>query len=52
MIILDKCLNTSIWPINRTLKGNKSPGQSRPGRNAMKGYFVFYKAPGLEPYNP
>ena len=36
--------NSSIWPINRTLSGAITPGQSGPGALAMKGYFAFPKS--------
>ena len=29
--------NSSIWPINRTLSGATTPGQSGPGKNENKG---------------
>ena len=31
--------NSSIWPINRTLSGDTTPGQSEPGSNGDDGVF-------------
>ena len=30
-VFTDKCLKNSIWPIDRTITGATTPGQSGPG---------------------
>ena len=43
---------SSIWPIDRTLSGVTTPGQSELGAMAMKWYSAFPKAPALlEPHH-
>ena len=43
---------SSIWTIERTQLGAKTPGQSRPGDMALKGYSAFIEAPALpEPHH-
>ena len=44
-----KFLNRSIWPINWTLTGTTTMGQSGLGCNGNKGYSTFAKPPKLEP---
>ena len=44
--------NTSIWPIERTLSGATTIGQSGPGSNDYEGVLYIYpKALGLEPHH-
>ena len=51
MVILGKLLNSFIWPIDETLTGTRTPGQSWPGCNGKKKYLIFLKTPGLEPHH-
>ena len=52
--IIQFCISTqfsSIWPIDRTLSGATTLGQSGPGAMAIKGYSASLKAPELlEPH--
>ena len=43
-------LNRSIWPIDKTLKGSPTPGQSGPGSNGNEEVLYTSIAPGLEPH--
>ena len=40
-------LFSSIWPIDRTLSGATTPGESGPGSEAIKRYSSFPKPPAL-----
>ena len=43
---------SSILPIDMTLSGATTPGQSGPGRDSNDGYSAFSKAPALlEPHH-
>ena len=44
---LNISLNSSIWPIDRTLSGATTPARVDLGAIAMKGYSAFAKAPAL-----
>ena len=47
-----KGLNSSIWPIDRTLTGTTTLGQSGPESNGNdRLHSTFPKAPGLEPHH-
>ena len=39
---------SSIWPIDRTLSGAITPGQSEPRSDRNKGYSTYPKAPALQ----
>ena len=41
--------NSSIWPIDGTLTGTMTLGQSEPGSNSNERVLQFSKAPELEP---
>ena len=43
---------SSIWPIDRSLSGATTLGQSGPGSDGNEGYSIFPKAPALlEPHH-
>ena len=43
-MIPSKWLNISIWPIDETLKGTTTPGQSGPENNGNEGVFHILKS--------
>ena len=50
-IIFSKCLNNSIWPMDKGLTGTTTPGQSWPGSNGNEKVLYIPRAPKLETYS-